>query len=135
MRGTIIIIITLLAGCATTPTSSRDASAIPASKHIAYTEPNKTTAPVLIIRDSCFMGSACDTKVTVNGQLTAYLGSGEKVTLHIPTGEVIIGIEASGICAGGLQEKRVSLIPGKMTYLRIGYDTSGALNLNSTIAR
>lgn len=90
---------------------------------------------MLVIRDSGFNTSACDSKLTVNGQLAAYIGTSEKVTLHIPAGEVIIGVEASGICAGGLIERQAVLIAGKPAYFRVGYDTSGALGLHPTIAR
>ena len=91
-----------LGGCATTPLSSNEAAPVSTSSHLSFKQASNDTVPVMVIRDSGFMGSACNTKVTVNGKLAALLASGEKVLLHIPVGEVFIGAEASGICAGGL---------------------------------
>jgi len=131
----LVVVTILLGGCATTPVRSSEATPVASSRHLAFKQSGPNTAPVLVIRDSGMNTGACNSKLTIDGQIAAYIGTSEKVLLHIPAGEVIIGVEASGICAGGLQERQVVLSPGKPAYFRIGYDTSGALGIHPTIAR
>jgi hypothetical protein len=51
------------------------------------------------------LGAGCAaTRVTVNGKLDALVRSGEKLTLNIPLGTVVLGAEPEGICGGGVVE-------------------------------
>ena len=81
----IIVIITLcVTGCATTPISSANAVPVPSERHLRYTQARAGTVPVLIKRDTGFMGLACATRVYVDGELAAYVRAGEKVILNVP---------------------------------------------------
>jgi hypothetical protein len=128
-------IFALVTGCATTPVAPSAAPHVSADKHFAFKQADITTAPVMVIRDSGFMVSACDTRITVNGQLAAQLSPGERVTLHIPAGEVFVGAEARGICAGGLVEQRVMAVAGKPLYYRVSYGSNAEFSLQQTYAR
>lgn len=135
MRYTLISILLFFVGCATTPVPSSEATPVPPSKHLLFKQPGANTAPVLVIRDSGWSGAACDTKIFVNGQLAARLSTSEKVTLHIPAGEVILGIEPNCLAAlAGLLERSATLVAGKPSYFRVGYDTGGQ-SLQPTMLR
>jgi len=86
-------------------------------------------------RDAGFMSSACATRVFVNGELAAYVRAGEKVTLNISAGDIILGAQPDGICAGGLVEIEARLQAGRLTHYRIGYDHNGSLGLYRTAVR
>jgi hypothetical protein len=125
----------LLAGCSTTPVSIGEADPVPANRHLSFKQSARGTVPVVIRRDSGFMSSACATQVFVNGSIAAYVRSGEIVTLHIPAGNIILGAQPDGICAGGLIEREATLIPGRTAHYRIGYDHNGAIGLYATATR
>ena len=89
------------------------------------------------MRDTGITASACATSVYVNGEVAAYVRSGEKVTLNIPAGDVILGVQPDGVCGlgGGLVELEAKVQPGRLMHYRIGYDQSGSVGLYRTIER
>lgn len=135
MKPLIVAVLLLLAGCSTSPVSISEADPVPASRHVSFKQPGAGTAPLVIRRDSGWMNSGCATQVFVNGALAAYIRSSEIVTLHVPAGNIILGVRADFICAGGLIEREVTLTAGKPAHYRIGYDTSGSLGLFATATR
>lgn len=136
MKATALLIaIVLISGCATTPISSEQADPVPGDRQVRYRSPAPNTVPITITRDSGFISAACATKVFVNGELAAYVRAGERVTLNIPAGEVIIGAQPDGICAGGLVETQAILQPARHIQFRIGYDHNGSIGLYRTVAR
>jgi hypothetical protein len=48
------------------------------------------------------MSGACASSTRLDGQLAGYVGAGQRVALHMPAGEVIMGARPNGVCAGGL---------------------------------
>lgn len=136
MKATALVVaIFLISGCATTPISSGQADPVPAERQLRFRGPAANTVPVTITRDSGFMSSACATRLFVNGELAAYVRAGERITLNIPTGEVILGAEPDGICAGGLVETQAILQAGRLIQFRIGYDHNGSIGLYRTSVR
>ena len=124
-----------LTACATTPISSTQAVPVPSNRHLLYRHASAGTTPVLIKRDTGFTSVACATRIFVNGDLAALVRAGEKVTIHIPTGEVIFGAEPGGICFGGLIEQVAMLTSGKPMQYRIGYDHNGSISFNRTATK
>ena len=114
------------------PISNSAATSVSALRY-AHARPG--TVPVLVKRDSGFMGAACSTRLYVDGELVAYLGAGEKVILNVPVGEVIIGAEPGGMCAGGLVEREARLTSERRIAFRIGIDHTGSMGLYRTSAK
>ena len=136
MKATVLVVaIALISGCATTPISSGQADPVPADRQLRFRAPASNTVPVSITRDSGFVSSACATRVFVNGELAAYVRAGERVTLNVPAGEVILGAQPDGICAGGLVETQAILQLGRQIQFRIGYDHNGSIGLYRTAVR
>lgn len=128
-----LIFLLLMTGCSTTQISTANANHIPSSEHFSYKKPNQNTGKVLVKRDEGIMGMACDTKIYVNGQLAAHVGTGEKVYLHIPLGEAILGAEPEGICAGGLIELETRVTKERVKAYRIGMDHTGSMGFYRTV--
>ena len=91
--------------------------AVEAAREAAAREP--TTVPVTVLRDSGFADAVWSAHVLVNGRPAAYVGAGEKVTLHIPPGRYVV--EAA--VAGGPNRSESILIvqPGRPLYYRIRF--------------
>ena len=97
-----------------------------------YQKPNTNASVIVITRDTGLAGSLCATKVFANGKLAAYVKPGEKVVLHIPSSQIILGAQPSGICGGGFVEIQAKASPGKRSYYRISADHSGTTGLHPT---
>ena len=81
------------------------------------------------------MSAACETAITVDGRPAGSVGAGQAIQLHIPAGEVIIGAQQGGLCAGGLVEREANLVVGRSQMFRIGFDHNGSMGLYRTTAR
>lgn len=130
-----LVVIAVMSGCATTPIPSSQADNVSAERHLRFRSAASGTVPIVITRDAGLMSSACSTRVFVNGELAANIRAGEKVTLNIPAGDVILGAQPDGICAGGLVEIEARLQAAKPSQYRIGYDHNGSLGLYRTAIR
>jgi hypothetical protein len=124
--------VAMTAGCSTSPTSLSQASH---GQRFAFTEQRPGTVMVTIIRDSGLMSAACATDIMVDGRPAGSVGSGQAIQLHIPAGEVIIGAQQGGICAGGLVEREANLQVGRSMTFRVGFDHNGGMGLYRTTPR
>ena len=131
----------LLTSCAATePIALAEAKQVPFANQLLYHDPNRQgasividggdvvaqeprqatadaqTVPVTIVRDQGFFGAGLAATVLVNGRAAAYLGAGEKVTLHIPPGNYVIEAALAG------RYRAESILPvqaGRPLYYRI----------------
>jgi hypothetical protein len=131
----VFLSVAILSACATTPIPGGQADHVPSNRQVALGEAGPGTVPVVITRDAGLMSRACSTRVYVNGDLAVYVRAGEKVTLHLPAGDAILGAQPDGICAGGLVEIEARLQTGRSYQYRIGYDHNGSIGLYRTVAR
>lgn len=147
------VLLATLSGCATEPISSYAAKPVSMENQLLYQVVTPDTVPVTIVRDQGFVAQGCAARVLVNDQVAAYVRAGEKVTLHIPPGEVILGadINTGGLCQStGLAEIEANLQPGRPSALdaggflvqpgrprtyRIGFTADGAIGLYRTVDR
>lgn len=116
-----------LHGCATTPVPTDQASLVPAERIInkSYIEKREGTGELIVKRDEGFGGSACTSRVYVNALPIADIWTSEKVIMHLPAGDYIVGAEPNSICGGGLSEASASISVGKKLVFRIGYGSNG----------
>jgi hypothetical protein len=120
----IILIFTVFTvGCATYPTATSSASEVSSSKRLTdlYAEPFEGSGQIVVKRDRGLQGSACATRVYLNGIAVADLRVGVKVTLHVSPGNHIIGTEALGICYSGSREVAVEVNSGEIKPFRISF--------------
>jgi hypothetical protein len=123
-----------LAGCATTPVTTAEAKVVPASRILAseYLVRQPGSCLVIIKRDAGIGGSACSSRVSVDGHPVADVASGEKISLYVSAGDHIIGSDPNGICGGGLSEVSIAARPDKPATLRIRYGSNGDYTIQPT---
>jgi hypothetical protein len=121
----ILAIALLLSSCSTAPVASSASADVRPDRQLLYRDAAPGPAPVTVMRDPGFYGAACATRVLVNDKLAAYVDAGEKVTLHIPEGRVILGAEPDGLCGGGRIELEARLQAGQRASFRIAKSMNG----------
>lgn len=88
-----------LIGCSSSSISVSKAKVAPQERIFKYQTQNVST--LTIVRDKGLVGSGCYASIFINGETSAKLKPGEKVTFFLNEGEWIVGtsIESSGLCA------------------------------------
>lgn len=126
----------LLAGCATSPVPIKNAVAVPPERVLAYQKEVPGTGTLSVTRDSGHTGSLCSVGLFVDGKVAALLKPGERVSLHVPAGSVVVGAayQGSGICGMGAdrQEREAIVSGGKVKNYRISTSGDGALDILPT---
>lgn len=132
--------VALLAGCGTTPVSSRDAKPVPPSRILGYQSSVKDGGTVVVVRDNGWTaGGGCYVAVLVDGRVAARVGTGEMVRLQLSPGRHIVGMsgdaEGGGLCGmqigQPIKETAAEIRPGETQKYRISGDTNG-LDLRPT---
>ena len=81
-------------------------------------------------------GSLCSVGLFVDGKVAALLKPGERVSLHVPAGSVVVGAayQGSGICGMGAdrQEREAIVSGGKVKNYRISTSGDGVLDILPT---
>ncbi|GHC33119.1 hypothetical protein GCM10007291_37740 [Gemmobacter nanjingensis] len=98
----------------------------------SFSDPGPDKGILIVKRDEGIYGGACATKVYINALHAANIRPGEKVTLYVPAGKVIVSAEPSGICAGALVEESITITSGQTLSLRYGYGVQGDVFLTET---
>lgn len=124
----------LISACATKPIPNNAATPIPNEQILdfRFSSPTPNTGEVTIKRDSGFGGSACSTRIFVNGQPIADIYASEKIVLHLPSGEQILSSWPNGICGGGMSEVKTLVKAGTNSSFRVGYGSNGDFSINPT---
>jgi hypothetical protein len=97
-----------------------------------FLQPAQGTGEVTIKRDSGFSGSACSSRIFVDGRPIADIRGSEKVVLYLPEGEHILSAWPNGICGGGMTEVKAVIKAGTQSSFRIGYGSNGDFSINPT---
>jgi hypothetical protein len=128
LRFVLLVGVLIFAGCVTTPVATTDARDVPSNRIVSsiYSAPAPETGILIIKRDRGFVGSACNSRVSLDGVPIADIDVGEKIELYPPVGEYIVGSKPRGICGiiSGRSEVSVVIHEDRPTVLRIriGYD-------------
>lgn len=124
-----------LAGCATKPVSTQLAKNVPAERVLNSSllqQNGSDVGTVTIKRDSGFSGSACLTRVYIDGKEIADLDTSEKVVIHPSLGIHVFSAWPKGICGGGMVEVTGTVNKDNPLTYRIGYGTNGDFGLYPT---
>lgn len=123
------VAVSMLAGCASTAISVRDAKPVPADEVYAFQfKPGGDSGKITVVRDSGAVGSGCDIVVYVDGRKAAKIGTGQKATFYLPAGSTSLGtgLAGSGLCAGAaIKTISANVHAGKESLYRISGDMSG----------
>ena len=125
----VAVAVAMLAGCASTAISVRDAKPVPADEVYAFqSKPSGESGKITVVRDSGAVGSGCDIVVYVDGRKAAKIGTGQRVTFYLPPGSPNIGagLAGSGLCAGAaIRTIAATAHSGKESLYRISGDMAG----------
>jgi len=124
----------LLCSCATRPISNLEAVMAPKDRvlNTQHLSPSPNTGTVVIKRDKGFGGSACSTRIFVNGEPIADIQTSEKIVLYLPKNEYVLSAWPNGICGGGMSEVTANVKIGEQLTFRVGYGSNGDFFINRT---
>lgn len=111
MRYVILIALVLLAGCATSPTPLNEAIAVPSDRiYLHGDQAANKSVPVRITRDTGLNGRGCPVTVSVDGQKTLGIKTGETVVVYLSPGSHIFGATSPGfMCGMGPVENQIDI--------------------------
>ncbi|WP_071554131.1 hypothetical protein [Pseudomonas frederiksbergensis] len=121
--------VALLAGCATSPVPSNEADPVPTSRLFSYQKPTTGYSTLIVTRDKGFVGSGCNTTVSIDGRKSAEIGSGETAKFFVPSGDHIVSASS---CGSGLKEREASIKSGSTKRFRISIDSAMSMDLSPT---
>ena len=124
-----VLAVALLSGCSTSPVPSGEAAPVPASRLFSHQKPGPELATLIVTRDKGFVGSGCNTTVSVDGVKSAAIGSGETAKFYLSAGDHIISASA---CGTGLKEREATLKAGGTKRFRISIDSAMSMDLSPT---
>ncbi len=125
-----VLALALLAGCATSPVPSGQADPVPSSRLFGYQKQGSADAVLIVTRDKGFVGGGCNTTISIDGQKSAEIGTGETARFFVPAGEHIISASS---CGSGLKEREAALKAGATKKFRISIDSSMSMDLSPTM--
>lgn len=130
----LLLSISLLNSCATTPVSNNDAKTVPAERIISKSAhvKNLGEATLIVKRDTGFTGSGCNIVVYLDGKAIAELDTGEKVTFYAQPGDHILSAKQTSICVAGLKEVDITLKENDKKTYRIGFGGNVDMSINAT---
>lgn len=126
----------LAVGCSTTPISTQEALPVPSDrlfdegKRFSAQAPN--TGYVVVKRDSGIMGSACSTRIYVDGKPVGDIDPSEKMGLYLPEGEHILSAQPNGVCSGTMTEVHTTVRAGSQSAFRFGTSGNGSPSIYPT---
>lgn len=128
----LVLAVTVLAGCSTTPVSPSLAKEVQVSA--AY-QARQGAVPVTIIRDKGFISGGCAITAFIDGNKIANLNTGEKTIAYVSPGEIIVGagFTGSGLCSGREKREREFIVrEGQPKSLRIFIDQDANVDILPT---
>lgn len=131
----IALLALLLAGCATKPVLTSQAKNVPDVRVLNsefLISKTQNNGMVTIKRDSGFSGSACLTRVYIDGKEIADLDTSEKVVIYPTLGNHVFSAWPKGVCGGGMVEATGTVTKENSLTYRIGYGTNGDFGLYPT---
>ncbi|HBU8521295.1 hypothetical protein [Klebsiella aerogenes] len=128
------LVIVGISGCATKPVTNEQAQNIPFKQILdsSFFSKKEGTGEVIIKRDSGVMGSACMTRVYLDGKEIADLDTAQKAVIYPEVGNHIFSAWPKGMCGGGMSEQSGTVTDGKTLMYRIGYGTNGDFGIYPT---
>jgi len=114
-----------LAGCATSPTESKNARQVPPENIYAkdlLKPAGKAIVPVTVTRDEGFVGVAFGDTLRVNGRDIAKFAAGERLTFYLPPGAVVFAVVKPMFN----NETGETIVVGQPQKFRIASSPSGA---------
>jgi hypothetical protein len=133
----LVVLLSIVSGCATTPVRHSDAIKAPQDRVLSYQTINdKATSTIVITRDEGFLGGGCYYAVFINTILAARLNPAETVNFYVEPGEIMLKVgrdpQGKGLCAVGQDEwtqRETIMRPHETKYFRLTIDVNGKTDI------
>lgn len=118
-----------VAGCSTTPVSLNEIKEVPKDRVFKFQNDVSNYANLVLIRDIGHISGGCYINLFINGEEVARLERKERVSLYVPSGNIIIGssLQGKGLC--GINpprlEREFTFKDGERKVFRLFIDQSG----------
>jgi hypothetical protein len=121
-------------GCASQPISNQQARPVPLERILdsTFLKPAPNSGEIVVKRDSGLIGSACSTRIFLNGKPVADIRPSEKIVMYLPEGEHIVSANPNGICGGGMTEVKAVVKAGTQSSFRFGTSGNGSPSIYPT---
>jgi type IV pilus biogenesis protein CpaD/CtpE len=133
-RIAIVLAAAALAGCASGPIATSDATPIPVERilNAELTKPKQGAGSVILKRDTGFVGAACTLRIFANGKPYAEILPGEKIQIYLDAGDHILGATGTTLCSGQITEAPVTIKPGQTQTYLLGFGAGTDVKLHPT---
>jgi len=125
----------IISGCAIKPVSNDQAKPVPNKRILNHNyvveDPSKVN--VTIKRDQGHVGSACTTKILIDGIPVVNLRMSEKIVVYLSPEQHILSSVPQGICGGGIAELQIDLSSKKAATFRVGMDANATHRIQPTV--
>ncbi|WP_296228596.1 hypothetical protein [Ralstonia sp. UBA689] len=135
-------VVPLVAACATSSVSPREAATVPQDRLFAYQASSEQPGGrVTVTRDDGFAGRGCLLGFYVDGKLAGSFEAGETARFFLPPGEYVLGAgfpKGRGFCAmhgGELRELSAEFAVGQERYYRMVNRPGDGVALEATTQR
>ncbi len=126
----LVISLSSVAGCATSPVPSSEADPVPSSRLFAFQAKAPCDSTLVVTRDKGFVGAGCNTTLSIDGRRAAEIGSGETAKFRVAPGEHIVSASS---CGSGLKERETIIKAGGIKKFRISIDSAMSMDLSPTM--
>jgi len=124
----LLLITTLLAGCATSPVKVSESQQVSSDRllsgYSALSHGSPIKAKVIVIRDAGVLGAVAPARLSVDAAPVARLWPGKRVEFYLSSGDHILGVSPDPQLTGALTENSFSFISGRTYYFRISITES-----------
>jgi len=96
----------------------------------AFQTPALGDSILVVTRDTGFVGSGCNTTVSIDGRRAAEVASGETAKFRVAPGEHILSASS---CGSGLKERETNIKAGVTKKFRISIDSAMSMDLSPTM--
>jgi hypothetical protein len=134
---TVIALAVVATGCASSPVKVSESHPVPADRLLpglsAFAQPSDTTAKIIVIRDSGFIGGGARTKLLIDGVPVAKLRTGERVQCFVKAGDHILGVTPEPNLGAADAEIQSIVAAGRTYHFRISVTASSTLRIQPTM--
>lgn len=134
----VVVAATALAGCVTKPPRADQLRTPSSDRLLAFQNQAAGDGQIVVTRDVGMSGSACYGAIFIDGAVVAKLGTGERATFYVPSGEHIVGTwnTGSGLCGyrEGKDRRETSTIvkAGESKRFRITINPNSGVEITPT---
>lgn len=124
-----------ISGCAIKPVSNDQAKPVPNKRILnpSYLVADPSKVNVTIKRDQGHVGSACTTKILIDGTPVVNLRMSEKIVVYLSPEQHILSSVPQGICGGGIAELQIDLSSKRTATFRVGMDANATHRIQPTV--